>query len=386
MVFGAACPKKNAAQAIADSSAPTLDDGKASKCGFRHSASKPLVIDWPAAERAALEGRMRSGLVPVRWQGCEIEVLTNCVAPGQYDYVGLNPKQETVRIKDADQLYANLPVGAAKLEGKLERYGSLEVDMMVIGRSEANRYDFHRTEMSGRCDQATHVITGLTVGAFDFSAGAGASVGAGGSVGNVGAGASSSSDREMLNSDGRREACEQATQADIEPPPGCGALLRVELVPIEGNRVAGAGDPNDASTQAKDAPEVDPAIDPDTGRPYDLEALDRKVKVMQMTYLGSYVLALGGSVVAVLGARKVGEARTSLEESRTNLELRSDAKRDYAAGQGMLWGGAAGAVVFFGVALFANAKWGTLKRKRDSVKALGGPIPGGGQIGVEVSF
>src|SRR5690606_17680037 len=146
--------------------------------GFRHSASKPLVIDWPAAERAALEGRMRAGLVPVRWQGCEIEVLTNCVAPGEDSYVGLNPKSETVRIKSADELYANLPVGAAKLEGKLERYGSLEVDMTVIGRSEANRYDFHRTEMGGRCDTATHVITGLTVGAFDFSAGAGAAVGA----------------------------------------------------------------------------------------------------------------------------------------------------------------------------------------------------------------
>ena len=386
MVFGAACPKKNAAQAIADSSAPTLDDGKASKCGFRHSASKPLVIDWPAAERAALEARARSGLVPVRWQGCEFEVLTNCIGPGSYTYVGLNPKVETVHIRTEDELYANLPVGAASLEGKLQRYGSLDVDMVVIGRKEADRFDFHRTEMNGRCEQATHVITGLTVGAFTFLAGAGATIGGGVEAKGVGVGGESSSERKLLNADGRADACNLAKEVDIAPPEGCGALLRVELVPIEGNRVAGAGDPNDASTQAKDAPEVDPAIDPDTGRPYDLEELDRKVKVWQMTYLGGYLLALGGSVVAVLGARKLGEARTSLEESRTNLELRSDAKRDFAAGQGMLWGGAAGALVFVGVALVANAKWGTLKRKRDSVKALGGPIPGGGQIGVEVSF
>jgi len=92
---------------------------------------------------------------------------------------------------------------------------------------------------------------------------------------------------------------------------------------------------------------------------------------MQWTYLGSYVAALGGTVVAVLGARKLSEARISLTSSRTNLALRDDAKRDYGASQGMLWGGAAGALVFFGVALFANARWSKLKRQRDSVQALG---------------
>ena len=141
------CRRGNVAGQTAQSTAPTLDAARPSRCGYSNKASKPLVVDWPAAERAALESRAMQGPVAVHWQGCEIEVLTTCNAAGEYGYSGLNPKQETVRIKNADELYANLPVGAASLEGKLERFGSLEVDMTVIGRKEASDYDFAQVRL-----------------------------------------------------------------------------------------------------------------------------------------------------------------------------------------------------------------------------------------------
>lgn len=374
---------------MADTTAPTIDQGKASKCGIRrNSASKPLVVDWSSAERAALEGRARSGLVPVRWQGCEIEVLTTCNARGDYHYVGLNPKRETVRIKSADELYANLPVGAATLEGKLERHGALEVDMTVIGRMEAERFDFHRTELDGRCDQATHVITGLTVGAFTFSAGAGADVSAGASFRGAGGGAASSSERELLNTDGDRAACEQATQADIEAPAGCGALLRVELVPIEGTKIVGAGDASDASSRPKDGGggDVDVTIDPKTGQPYDLQQLDRQIKAMQWTYLGGYLLGLGSIGAAAVGARNLGTSRTAITASRNDLSLRDEAVKDYRVAQGLTYGGAVGSVLFFGAALWANARWGKLKQRRDAMQVSLLPTRGGANFSMKVNF
>lgn len=81
------------------------------------------------------------------------------------------------------------------------------------------------------------MITALTVGAFEFFAGADAAVGAGvtaGAAGTVGAGAGakSKSQRETLNEDGDKALCEKSTSDDRKAPEGCGALLRVEVVPL----------------------------------------------------------------------------------------------------------------------------------------------------------
>lgn len=201
------------------------------KCGVRRSGDRPLVVEWPAADRAALEARAQQGLVAVRYEGCEMEVLTGCDVDGSYDFVSLSRKQERVSIHNADELYARLPVGAAALEGKLERSGQLVVDMTIIGRKQADRHVVSRTELSGRCDGATHVLTGLTVGAFSMYTGEALEAGASAKVGNVGAGAGTSRSREMLASDGDLEHCDVA---HAEEPNGCAALLRVEAVPLTG--------------------------------------------------------------------------------------------------------------------------------------------------------
>lgn len=201
------------------------------KCGVRRSGDRPLVVEWPAADRAALEARAQNGLVAVRYEGCDMEVLTGCTVHGEYDFVSLSRKQERVSIHNADELYARLPVGAAALEGKLERSGQLVVDMTIIGRKQADRHVVSRRELSGRCDGATHVLTGLTVGAFSLYAGAAIEAGASVAVGQAGAGAGTRRAREILASDGDLEHCDVA---HAEEPNGCAALLRVEAVPLTG--------------------------------------------------------------------------------------------------------------------------------------------------------
>ena len=224
-------PGNNAAGQIAQ--APGMEATGQSKCGVKQSSAKPLVVEWPSTERAALEGRTKAGLVAVRYNGCEMEVLTNCSAPkDSYNYVGLTQKTEVVRIADADELYAQMPVGAAKLEGQLERSGELNVEMTIVGRMEASTSQFIVEDLHGRCDDATHVITGLTVGAFSFYSGAAAEVGASATIGNAGGGAKSSSEKSLLNTDGDLQACATSTPDDTSAPTNCGAALRIEVVPI----------------------------------------------------------------------------------------------------------------------------------------------------------
>jgi hypothetical protein len=76
------------------------------------------------------------------------------------------------------------------------------------------------------------VVSAVTVGAFTFTAGADAEVGGSATVLGAGGGAKSSSKRETLSSDGSEGACDKATLGDRAPPDECGALIRLEVVPL----------------------------------------------------------------------------------------------------------------------------------------------------------
>src|SRR5262249_585389 len=154
-----------------------------------------------------------------------------CTVPGGYRYVGGTRMEDKVVMKDEDDLYANLPIGAAKLESKLQRSGQLTVAMNLVGRYEAERTSVRADELKGDCAGATHFVYGVTVGAFDFFAGADADVGGGVAVGPAGAGARSKLDRETLTRAGDIAACGKSSAADRTPPDGCGALIRLEVVP-----------------------------------------------------------------------------------------------------------------------------------------------------------
>jgi hypothetical protein len=96
---------------------PELDRPGEAKCGVHKSQSEPLVVEWPSAARAKLEALSRTGVVAVRYQGCEMEVLASCNAPGKYAYTAITPKHDHLSIKNEDDLYATIPLGAARLEG-----------------------------------------------------------------------------------------------------------------------------------------------------------------------------------------------------------------------------------------------------------------------------
>lgn len=226
-----ACGGGNAASRLAK--APDYDPKGQTKCSIEKSQAKPLIVEWPSADRGELEAQAHNrGLVVVRYQGCEMQVLDGCTTSVKYGYSPITRKKDRVTMRDADDLYANVPIGAARLEATLERNGELDVDMTMVGRWEAGRRDVRTDELQGSCDGATHVVSALTVGAFTFTAGADATVGGTATVLGAGGGAKSVSRRETLNADGIEGACDKATSLDTAPPDGCGALLRLEVVPL----------------------------------------------------------------------------------------------------------------------------------------------------------
>lgn len=211
---------------------PELEIPGQGKCTVGQSVSHPLVVEWAAAERASLEARLSRGMVAVSVQGCDIAVMRQCEVRGGYSYMGLTRKNDRVKIRNADELYANLPLGAAKLEAKLARKGELDVEIALVGMLMSPAGRPGREALSGDCEAATHVITGVQVGAFHFFAGGEGEIKAGGAYGAIGAGAGSAAERETLSADGEPARCDAATSADAKPPEGCGALIRIELTPL----------------------------------------------------------------------------------------------------------------------------------------------------------
>lgn len=230
MTLLSGCGVGQVAQSLAKP--PTWTAGQQAKCSVAASRLDPLIIEWPSADRARLEALIKDRSVAVRYVGCDIEVLPMCSGPGTYRYVGTTRKTDQEKIQNADDLYAKLPLGAARLESTLSRAGQLSVGMSIVGRFERVERTVSTKELTGDCDRATHVVTALTVGAFEFATGASASVKAGGEVFGAGAGGGSSSNREVLSRDGMEESCEKATPDDPKPPAGCGALLRIELAAL----------------------------------------------------------------------------------------------------------------------------------------------------------
>ncbi len=196
------------------------------------SATQPLILEWPAADRAALEAQRAGGVVVVRYSGREMAVMRGCRASATYHYVALTPKEEDVVMRSGAELAAAMPIHAARLDARIEQKQKLEVAMTIVGMYESEGHAWRAADLTGDCAGATHVIAALTVGAFELSASA--ETGAGGGVTMLGAGveAHREASKEVLDRDGKKDACAKASAGAAAPPYECGALLRVEVAAI----------------------------------------------------------------------------------------------------------------------------------------------------------
>lgn len=215
-----------------------LDRKPTGQCPDGRGQGRPLVVDWESVDRADLEARAARGPVVVGYDGCAIRLLSRCSVKNSkpYAYVGLTPKKDVITMRNAAEIYANIPVSAIKLEAKLAKQGSLVASMTIVGQLDTAEPAPSRDRLEGDCDGATHVVAALTVGAFEFVATKSVEAGAGIEVLGAGAGTKLAAGGELLNRDGDAAACEKATGTDAKAPFGCGALLRIEVVPLGASR------------------------------------------------------------------------------------------------------------------------------------------------------
>jgi hypothetical protein len=226
---------------------------------------EPLVVEWPASERAELESQLRTGLVVVQYDGHTMDVLTQCHVAGAYTFRSTNVHRDAIVIEDQDSLSAHLPLGAASLSAKLRQSGKLELSLTVVGTYATDPKRVEKKDLEGDCSGATHVVSSIAVGAFELKSGGSTEVGGGASVANIGGGAEHGSRRETLSRAGDEKACERAASSPDAPPDGCGALLRLGLSAIRRTVVlppADAGAPPEpvASTPLPALPSAQPPV------------------------------------------------------------------------------------------------------------------------------
>ncbi len=215
-----------AAGSMGQAQAPTLPSELA-RCKVAASHENPLVTEWPSSEKANLEGRLRSGAVAVAYSGCSMELLPACRLAGKYEWRRTTISTDTVEIQSADELFTKLPLGAASLEGELERSGRLAVQTTVSGQLELTGFDLSAAQRDPMCQGATHVVNALSIGSFKLRSGGGFA--AKGGVGIVGAGTSSS--EAVMREAGDPESCRQAS--DEAPNRDCSSPIQVFLRPLQ---------------------------------------------------------------------------------------------------------------------------------------------------------
>jgi len=211
------------------------------RCRVAASASSPLVTEWAATEKANLEARIREGGVAVAYSGCAMRIVPECNLRGSYVWQRTTPATDRLVISNTDELYAKLPLGAASLEGELQRSGELVVQTTVSGQMRVSGITANDVPMQGGCAAATHLVTGVAVGAFELSAGGKLSASASGKVAMVeDTGVKTLSEKSLVRKAGDPDRCAESTWD--YPAPDCNSPIQLFLAPLPG-RAAEEGPP-----------------------------------------------------------------------------------------------------------------------------------------------
>lgn len=252
-----ACGTKNVGSKLApEQPSATEALGSRMACTDTKVVVEPYVVDLRGADRSHLEATMSEGIAVVRYDCNGLEILKGCAikgaAPDPYTFVGVSLKEDQVQIDTLDQLKANLPASAVKLEGELTSGASIDIGLLMIGRKSVPNDVIVREDLSGPgCEGATHFVRSAIVGAFAVEKGTQGKARVAAEIFKAGASAGSEANQRVANRDGKPEDCQVAKPGDKSPPDQCRAAITIELYPIaeqrpvvaEGDAAAGAGKP-----------------------------------------------------------------------------------------------------------------------------------------------
>lgn len=155
-----------------DLEVPNLHDAAGlSTCSAAKDPLHPLVVEWPSESRTDLEAVAAKGPVVVSYAGCDLKVLRACHVreATSYQLVSTTPAEQKLELTSSADLYANLPLSAVSLEGKLAQSGGFSLTYVAVGERVLD-VSKGPTVLEGECDGASHYVDAMVVGAFDLTA------------------------------------------------------------------------------------------------------------------------------------------------------------------------------------------------------------------------
>jgi hypothetical protein len=215
-------------------------DPPTTQCGDVQLPTEPDLMAWSSAARANLASMHEEGAIAVRYHldGCEPEltVLPNCIGPHDphYEYKPYSATDKKIA-RTVQELFAELPLGAASLRSKLGRDRAVRTDYTLVGLLMLPpASSWQRGDLVGTgCKEATHVVARIYLGGFALASGNAIEVEAAASFFSIGnAGASHSSERIEVRTEGDEHAC-IAARTSGEGQRMCNVPLRIGLIPLE---------------------------------------------------------------------------------------------------------------------------------------------------------
>jgi OOP family OmpA-OmpF porin len=193
------------------------------------------VLGLAPTQRAKLNQVAESGIVAVHFteRGCNVELeLLDCFAEGKYRYQPYSNEDHKTAYRAGD-LWAQIPLGAARLGAGLQEGEALKKDVLMVGTVYLPP-DATPGALRGRdCPKANYLIKSITVGGFTIHRGARQAFDGGVTFFGFGATGQMSQGVQRQDGDGSLPAC-LAASASGQPSPQCSAPLKIDLMPIEG--------------------------------------------------------------------------------------------------------------------------------------------------------
>ena len=205
-----------------------------------------FLVQWDATDLSSFEAKAERDVVFVRYEGCEMKVLHGCSDSGIAGRYGTYGKPrwtsgnvESIDIKTQDELFAQLPLGAASFGGELSQGKALKLTYHVTGNVTSTRDEVYQKDLASnaRCASATHFVWSYNLGAFELGASETTAVGAEASVAGYGGGGSSERERKVVKHGGEIANCSSQDQRSCRVP------IRITL------RALNSGEPPTAAQQ-----------------------------------------------------------------------------------------------------------------------------------------
>jgi TPR repeat protein len=244
---------------------PRLNYDTNKACTSSAGHGEPLVVDWQPGQRVDLEAAMRDGVALVHYDCKTLKLVKGCRIDGGYGFMATTTKEEVVRLVNADEVRANLPLSGPRLGAELgadfQRGATLDIALVMIGKKATTWRSVRSNDLRGEgCNDATHFIASASIGAFVMQTGEESSAKTAVELFNAGGGVSSKKFKHIRNTDGLIDECKKASPDSNTPPQQCGAPLRLELIPIADKVQRPATDPGkDSKNAGLDSAETTPA-------------------------------------------------------------------------------------------------------------------------------